>query len=97
MRYNSPMGPTAVLMGQFDDIVAHGLRAIVSGDDLLELLATDIPMNSLEGVIAEIEPDVVLIDRRRLDSPVQVNDLVKAQPETAFVVLVQTASAGEAN
>ena len=89
--------PIAVLLGQFDDLVAHGLRTILSTDDLVELLAADIPMNALEGVVAETEPDVVVIDRRRLQSPVQVNDLVKAQPETAFVVLVAGASADEAS
>ena len=98
MRYNSPMAaPIAVLLGQFEDLVAHGLRAILSTDDLVELLATDIPMNSMENMVAEIEPDVVVIDRARLDSPVQVNDLVKAQPETAFIVLIGKASAEEAS
>lgn len=89
--------PVALLLGQFEDLVAHGLRAILSADDLVELLATDIPMNALEGMVAEIEPDVVVLDRRRLSSPVQVNDLVKAQPETAFVVVISSASAEEAS
>ncbi len=98
MSYNSPMAaPIAVLLGQFEDLVAHGLRAILSTDDLVELLATDIPMNSMENMVAEIEPDVVVVDRSRLDSPVQVNDLVKAQPETAFIVLIAKASAEEAS
>ena len=88
--------PIAVLLGQFEDLVAHGLRAILSTDDLVELLATDIPMNAMEGMVAEIEPDVVVVDRRRLESPVQVNDLVKAQPETAFIVLIGASSAEEA-
>ena len=89
--------PIAVLLGQFDDLIAHGMRAILAADDLVELLATDIPMNALEGMVAEIEPDVVVVDRRRLSSPVQVNDLVKAQPETAFVVVIGSASAEEAS
>jgi len=88
--------PTAVLLGQFDDLVAHGLRAILSADDLVELLAADIPAGSLAEVVAEIEPDVVLVDQRRLHSPIQVNDLSRAQPETAFIVVVDRASAGEA-
>lgn len=89
--------PVAVLLGQFEDLIAHGLRAILATDDLVELIATDIPMSAMEGMVAEIEPDVVVVDRRRLDSPVQVNDLVKAQPETAFIVLISSASAEEAS
>src|SRR5688572_3984912 len=89
--------PIAVLLGQFEDLIAHGMRSILAADDLVELLATDIPMNALEGMVAEIEPDVVVLDRRRLSSPVQVNDLVKAQPETAFVVVIGSASAEEAS
>jgi NarL family two-component system response regulator LiaR len=89
--------PIAVLLGQFEDLIAHGMRSILAADDLIELLAADIPMNALEGMVAEIEPDVVVLDRRRLSSPVQVNDLVKAQPETAFVVVIGSASAEEAS
>jgi NarL family two-component system response regulator LiaR len=89
--------PIAVLLGQFEDITAHGLRAILAGDDLVELIATDIPMGNLEGVVAEIEPDVVIIDKARLQSPVQVNDLSQAQPETAFIVIIERSSASEAN
>jgi DNA-binding NarL/FixJ family response regulator len=88
--------PIAVLLGQFEDLVAHGLRAILAGDDLVELIATDIPIGNLEGVVAEVEPDVVIVDRTRLQTPVQINDLSKAQPETAFVVMVERSSASEA-
>ena len=87
--------PTALLLGQFDDLVAHGLRAILAADDRVEVLATDIPMSALASAIAEIEPDVAVIDYRALRTPVEVHQLSEAQPETHIVVLVDRASAAE--
>ena len=88
--------PVALLLGQFNDLVAHGLRAILAGDDRVEVLATDIPMAALGSAVAEVEPDVAIIDAARLGTPVAVHDLASAHPETALVMLVDRPSAAEA-
>lgn len=87
--------PLALLLGEFDDLVSHGLRAILATDDRVEVLASDIPLPALEAAIAETEPDVAIIDYRSLRTPVEVHQLAEAQPETRLVVLVDRASAAE--
>jgi DNA-binding NarL/FixJ family response regulator len=86
-----------LLLGEFPDLLAYGLRALLREDERLEVLAFDIPMDGLEAAIAEIEPDVALIDFGALRSPVQVHQLHEAQPETHVVVVVDRATAAEAN
>ena len=86
-----------LLLGEFPDLLAYGLRALLREDERLEVLAFDIPLDGLEAAIAETEPDVALIDFAALRSPVQVHQLHDAQPETHVVVVVDRATAAEAN
>ena len=86
-----------LLLGEFPDLLAYGLRALLREDDRLEVLAFDIPMDGLEAAIAETEPDVALIDFGSLRSPIQVHQMHDAQPETHIVVVVDRATAAEAN
>jgi DNA-binding NarL/FixJ family response regulator len=90
------VAPLALLLSETDDLIAHGLRSLLAEDDLVEVLASDVPIEALAAAMNEIEPDVVILDRRRLRTPVEVNHLAAAQPETALVVLVDRASAAEA-
>ena len=66
-------------------------------DERVEVLATDVPMDRLEAAIAEIEPAVAVIDFGALRSPIQVHQLHEAQPETQVVIMVDRATASEAN
>lgn len=86
-----------LLLGDFPDLLAYGLKALLREDERVEVLATDIPMDGLEAAIAEIEPDVAVIDFAALRSPVQVHQLHEAQPETRVVVVVDRATPAEAN
>jgi NarL family two-component system response regulator LiaR len=85
-----------IITGQFEDLVSHGLRAILNEDDLVDLITTDVPMNALESAISEFEPDVAIFDYAQLRSPVQVHQLHEAQPETNLVVLTRRPSPAEA-
>ncbi len=86
-----------LLLGEFPDLLAYGLKALLREDERLEVVAADIPMDGLEAAIAEIEPDVAVIDFGALRSPVQVHQLHEAQPETHVVIMVDRATASEAN
>ncbi len=86
-----------LLLGEFPDLIAYGLRALLRDGERLEILAADIPLDSLEAAIAETEPDLVIVDFGALRSPVQVHQWHEAQPETHLVVLVDRASPAECN
>jgi DNA-binding NarL/FixJ family response regulator len=86
-----------LLLGEFPDLIAYGLRALLAEDDLVSVMATDVPVDALESAIAETEPDLVLIDFSELRSPIQVHQIHERQPETHIVVLVDRASAAECN
>ena len=86
-----------LLLGEFPDLIAYGLRALLKEDERVEVLATDIPMDGLEPAIAETEPDLVVIDFAALRSPIQVHQLHESQPETHVVILVDRATTAECN
>ncbi len=86
-----------LLLGEFPDLIAYGLRALLADDDRVHVLASDIPVDSMEAAIAETEPDLVVVDFAGLRSPVQVHQWKEAQPETHIVVLVDRASPAECN
>lgn len=86
-----------LVVGEFPDLIAYGLRALLRDDERCELLASDVPLDGLESAIAETEPDVALLDFGALTSPIQVHQLHEAQPETHLVVMVDRASREECN
>ena len=87
----------AIVLGQFADLVAAGLRAVLAEDDRIDVLAADVPLDSLEAALAELEPDLAIFDLAALRSPIQVNQLHEAQPETRLVILADRATAAECN
>jgi DNA-binding NarL/FixJ family response regulator len=86
-----------LLLGEFPDLIAYGLRGLLRDDERLDILATDVPFDSLEAAIAETEPDVALIDFGALRSPIQIHQLHEAQPETHVVIVIDRATPQECN
>jgi DNA-binding NarL/FixJ family response regulator len=86
-----------VLGAKFEDLVAIGLRALISEDPNLELLADAVTMDGLEGAIERYLPDVVLLNYGTLGSPGRVLQLHRSYPETRIVVLANRPTAAECN
>jgi len=86
-----------VLGAKFEDLVAIGLRALISEDPHLELLADAVTMDGLEGAIERLRPDVVLLNYGTLGSPGRVLQLHRSYPETRIVVLANRPTAAECN
>jgi DNA-binding NarL/FixJ family response regulator len=87
----------ATVLGQFPDLLAYGLKAVLAEEERIDVLAADVPMDSLGATLAELEPDLVIFDLAALRSPIQVNQLHEAQPETRLVVLADRATSAECN
>jgi DNA-binding NarL/FixJ family response regulator len=87
----------SVISAKFEDLVAVGLRVLISEDPNLELVATDIPMDRIEAAIEEHQPAVVLLNFGTLRAPADVYQLHETHPETRIVVLANRPTAAECN
>ena len=84
-----------VISTKFEDLVAIGLRALISRDPNLQLLATDVEIDAVGPAIERHEPDVVLINFGALGAPSHVLQMHRSHPETRIVVLANRPSATE--
>jgi DNA-binding NarL/FixJ family response regulator len=87
----------SVVSAKFEDLVAVGLRVLISDDPNLELVAAGIPMEQIEAAIEEHTPDVVLLNFGGLRTPADVFQLHQAHSETRLVVLANRPTAAECN
>jgi DNA-binding NarL/FixJ family response regulator len=87
----------SIVSAKFEDLVAVGLKVLISEDPNLDLVATDIAMDDVEGAIEAHEPSVVLLNFGTLRTPAQVYQLHQAYPETRIVVLANRPTAAECN
>jgi DNA-binding NarL/FixJ family response regulator len=91
-----PQMPT-VIATKFEDLVAVGLRVLISEDPNLELVATDLPIEGLEAAIERHTPAVAVVNFGALQTPAHVYQLHQAHPETRIVVLANRPTAAECN
>jgi DNA-binding NarL/FixJ family response regulator len=89
--------PVRVVTAKFEDLVAVGLRQLISEEPYLELVADEVPIDRIEAAIERYEPAVVVLNFGSLDSPAQVFQLHQSRPETRIVVLANRPSAAECN
>jgi DNA-binding NarL/FixJ family response regulator len=87
----------SVVSAKFEDLVAIGLRALISEDPNLDLVADGVPMEEIERAIEEHQPAVVLLNFGTLRAPAEVYQLHRAHPETRIVVLANRPTATECN
>jgi DNA-binding NarL/FixJ family response regulator len=89
--------PVSVVTAKFEDLVALGLRQMITEDPFLDLVAADVPLEHLDQAIAEHEPAVVVLNFGSLKSPAQVFQLHETHPETRILVLANRPTAAECN
>jgi DNA-binding NarL/FixJ family response regulator len=89
--------PVKVVSSRFEDLVAVGLRHLISEDPNLQLVKTGVSMAEIEASIEEHQPDVVLLNFGTLKSAAQVFQLHQAYPKTRVVVLANRPTAAECN
>jgi DNA-binding NarL/FixJ family response regulator len=89
--------PVRVVAAKFEDLMAVGLRELISQDPNLDLVEDGIPAGGLEDAIAEHDPSVVLVNFGTLKTPAQVFQLHQACPQARIVVLANRPTAAECN
>jgi DNA-binding NarL/FixJ family response regulator len=92
-----PRQPVTVALTRFEDLVNRGLRAFIEEDDTLSLVATDVELSSLGGVLRDMNPSVAILNFGSLRTPADVHRLHAAHPATRLLVLANRPSATEAN
>jgi DNA-binding NarL/FixJ family response regulator len=84
-----------VAVARFEDIVAHGLRALITDDDNLELVADGIDHDELSRELSRTRPDVALLNFGSLSSTVELRELHRVHPDTRLVVLANRPTPSE--
>jgi DNA-binding NarL/FixJ family response regulator len=84
-----------VAVAQFEDIVAHGLRALITEDESLELVADGVPHEQLNAALSTHHPDVALLNFGSLTSASELRELHHAFAETRLVVLANRPTPSE--
>jgi DNA-binding NarL/FixJ family response regulator len=89
--------PVTVVVAQFEDLVAHGLRVLVEQDPHIEIVAADVSHAQLPRALAAFAPQVVIVNFGSLRSPIEVRDMHAGHPETRLLVLANHPSPAECN
>lgn len=90
-----PGDTITVALGRFDDLLARGLRGLVSEDPQLELVAADVPPVQLSTVLQVRAPNVAILDAVTLRSPAEVRELSARHPSTHLLLLADRPSTVE--
>jgi DNA-binding NarL/FixJ family response regulator len=87
----------SVICAKFEDLVALGLKALISEDQNLDLVAADVPVDELQKRIEHHAPAVAVVNFGTLRTPAEVFRLHQDHPETRIVVLANRPTAAECN
>lgn len=87
--------PVRLVISQFEDIVSHGLRALVSEDPQLRVVVSGVDSDRVAAVLVVHQPDVAIINGAALSSPAELSRLHAAFPNTRLVVLADSVTAAE--
>ena len=90
-------GMPSVISAKFEDLVAVGLKTLISEDPNLELVAADVPMDELTKSIGQHRPAVTLVNFGTLRTPAEVFQLHQEHPDTRIVVLANRPTAADCN
>ena len=84
-----------VAVAQFEDIVAHGLRALINEDDSLDLVADGVPHEELEAALSRHKPDVAILNFGSLTSASELRDLHQQFRAVKLLVLANRPTPSE--
>lgn len=84
-----------VLTGRFDDLISHGLRAVIGSDPSVSLVAWNLDRRRLAAALHEHRAKVAILDRAALGHAAEVRDLRQRHPQTSLILLADDPSAAE--
>jgi DNA-binding NarL/FixJ family response regulator len=87
--------PVRIAVTRFEDIVAHGLRALITDDESLSLVADGVPHEQPTSALADHQPNVAILNFGSLESASELRDLHREFPDVRLVVLANRPTPGE--
>ncbi len=87
--------PITIVLARFGDLLAGGLRELLTGDPNLEIVAFDVEYSRIPVVLRGHRPDLAILDARALDGPAQVRELSGCYPDTRLIMIADNASVTE--
>jgi DNA-binding NarL/FixJ family response regulator len=82
-----PHTPITVVLAQFDDLFARGLRELIERDPSIVILASGIEYRRIPVVLRAHHPDVAILDFGALGKLAEVRELSVRYPATRLVLL----------
>jgi DNA-binding NarL/FixJ family response regulator len=79
--------PITVVLAQFDDLFAGGLRELIEREESLTIVAADVEHRRIPVVLHAHRPDVAILDVGALGKLVEVRELSDRYPATQLVLL----------
>jgi DNA-binding NarL/FixJ family response regulator len=89
--------PITIVLGEFEDLIARGLRVLLEEDDNLEIVSTGVDLDALPAILSERDPRVAILNFGSLRSPIEVSHLHQAHPGTRLLILASRPSPAECN
>jgi len=84
-----------VAVGEFDDLLARGLRGLIEDDPRLELVAHGVAAAQLTMILRARRPSVAILDAGSLRSPAEIRALTLRHPDTRLLLLAERPSSVE--
>jgi DNA-binding NarL/FixJ family response regulator len=87
--------PITLALARFEDIVSHGLRALIAADPRLRLLVSDVPPERMADALGAHAPNVAILNFASLCGPMQLRQLHAAFPRTRLMVIANNPSVAQ--
>jgi DNA-binding NarL/FixJ family response regulator len=91
----APSTPITVVLSEFDDLLARGLRELIQSDHSLAIVAGEVEHRRISVVLRAHRPDVAILDAGALAKLAEVRDLSGGHPGTRLILLANDLSAAE--
>jgi DNA-binding NarL/FixJ family response regulator len=88
--------PITVAIARFDDLLALGLRALLTDDPAVSIVAQDVAYERLSVILRAHRPSVLIVDAGALRDLAQIRELSVQHPYTRLVLFAEGLSAAEA-
>jgi DNA-binding NarL/FixJ family response regulator len=89
--------PITIVLGDFEDLIARGLRVLLEEDENLQIVAAGAGLDAMAELLTEHDPKVAIINFGSLRSPIDVNHLHQSHPQTRLLILASRPTAAECN
>jgi DNA-binding NarL/FixJ family response regulator len=91
----APSTPITVVLSEFDDLLARGLRELIQSDHSLAIVAGEVEHRRISVVLRAHRPDVAILDAGALAKLAEVRELSGGHPGTRLILLANDLSAAE--